>query len=316
MTLRQMMVEVYENLGKDSTLTPYSDWPAETTFELGLATAARLRNYVNRAYEKIATWKRKRGKVFDFPALHKKTFFQTSVVTGTSQGGGGDDTFVLEAGSSSVDDTYNGYTVYVSDGTGSGQIRIIVDYDGATVTATINRDWDTNPDDTSTYVIYKNFYTLSELGIDSPDRFYHHVRLFDMGDKKQLSYGSATTSYLSSLENYGDTPSSYITQNSTVFFNVPVYEARWYEFEYVELPEELSGEDDEPVIPTPFHEAIVFYATWLHLKKKGENNDAWSFKQDIEDLMENTRCPGEGQFDNIEVGYGIIAGTNYTASRR
>ena len=43
-------------------------------------------------------------------------------------------------------------TVYISSGTGSGQIKVITDYVGSTYTATVST-WTTNPDNTSVYEV-------------------------------------------------------------------------------------------------------------------------------------------------------------------
>ena len=92
-------------------------------------------------------------------------------------------------------------------------------------------------------------------------------------------------------------------------------DARWYRFEYRELPAELATADASPAIPEPFHEAIVMYATWLHLIKKGERGDPYATKRDIGDLMENTMNTIEGQFDRVETGYGIMPRCNKKPSR-
>jgi hypothetical protein len=69
--------------------------------------------------------------------------------SGTAQAGSAS-TITLAAGASAVNDFYNGMTVRLTGGTGSGQERKITDYVGATKVATISPDW-TAPDATSTY---------------------------------------------------------------------------------------------------------------------------------------------------------------------
>ena len=71
-------------------------------------------------------------------------------ITGIAQAGTGT-SITLPDTCSAVDDKYNGYAVYISAGTGSGQSRVISDYVGATKVATVP-NWDTAPDATS--VIY------------------------------------------------------------------------------------------------------------------------------------------------------------------
>ena len=72
--------------------------------------------------------------------------------TGTAQAGASCQ-ITLAAGASSTNDLYNGQTIYISSGTGAGQVRVIRDYTGSTKVALVDYDWATTPDNTSVYVI-------------------------------------------------------------------------------------------------------------------------------------------------------------------
>ena len=72
--------------------------------------------------------------------------------TGTAQVGSIATTIKLAATASATDDIYNTMTVYISSGTGSGQIKTITDYVGSTKIATVST-WTTTPDATSVYEI-------------------------------------------------------------------------------------------------------------------------------------------------------------------
>ena len=71
--------------------------------------------------------------------------------TGTAQAGAAT-TITLAATASATNDIYNGMTVYISSGTGSGQIKVITDYVGATKVATVST-WTTNPANDSVYEV-------------------------------------------------------------------------------------------------------------------------------------------------------------------
>jgi len=60
---------------------------------------------------------------------------------------------ILDSGASEVNDIYNGQVLRLDSGTGSGQIRSIIDYIGSNKRAYVNRDWDVVPDNTTGYVI-------------------------------------------------------------------------------------------------------------------------------------------------------------------
>ena len=67
---------------------------------------------------------------------------------GTAQAGAAN-TITLDTGASAVDDYYNGLSVFITSGTGSGQLRTISDYVGSSKLATVSVNWTTNPDNTS-----------------------------------------------------------------------------------------------------------------------------------------------------------------------
>lgn len=74
--------------------------------------------------------------------------------TETAQGPGtGNNQIQLDAGASAVDGAYDPAEICIIAGTGAGQSRLVLEYDGGTVTATVDRDWKVNPANDSEYVI-------------------------------------------------------------------------------------------------------------------------------------------------------------------
>jgi hypothetical protein len=66
---------------------------------------------------------------------------------------GGASTITLAAAASAVDQAYRPLRIRITSGTGSGQVRIITNYVGATKVATVTPAWTTPPDVTSNYSI-------------------------------------------------------------------------------------------------------------------------------------------------------------------
>jgi hypothetical protein len=109
-------------------------------------------------------------------------------VTGTVQLTGNTSTTIkLDNTASNIDNYYNGWWVYITSGTGSGQVRRIKSYVGLTRIATIydttdqttilnnttpveGLDFLTVPDDTSTYALYPCEYVMS-IWDESADEF-------------------------------------------------------------------------------------------------------------------------------------------------
>jgi len=85
----------------------------------------------------------KRLRQLSSPVIHE----------GTAQGGTST-SITLDAGASAVDGTYDPSNLVISGGTGIGQSRQILEYNGSTKVAYVNRDWKVTPDATSEFVIY------------------------------------------------------------------------------------------------------------------------------------------------------------------
>ena len=86
----------------------------------------------------------------------------THVNEGLAQGGGAN-TITLNSLASSVDDTYNGQTCFISAGVGADQALRIIDYNGTTKVATLSRNWDTQPTSGSMYAVMPNTNILNDV---------------------------------------------------------------------------------------------------------------------------------------------------------
>jgi len=81
-------------------------------------------------------------------------FFSNVIHSGTAQGPGtGDNQIQLAGSASGTDGAYDPAEVFIIAGTGVGQTRLVLEYDGTTKTATVDRNWKVKPDATSGYRI-------------------------------------------------------------------------------------------------------------------------------------------------------------------
>jgi hypothetical protein len=62
-------------------------------------------------------------------------------------------TVTLDAGASSEDNVYTGDMIVIMSGTGIGQARVVVEYDGDAQVVTIDRPWQVNPSAADEYII-------------------------------------------------------------------------------------------------------------------------------------------------------------------
>jgi hypothetical protein len=263
MTVQQMIIEVYENSTQNSELDPYT----AGAFDITSNGAVKCLGYLNRAYEFVCSYKEQNGRPLRFEELKGISRFQLDLEEGTCQAGSTTADIVLAATASAVDDYYNGWVVYLDDGTNVGEYRVIVDYVGTTTTATVNRAWTTAPADDTTYDLYKNFYSLNAMNISPQERVFGILKCWDLHQRAEVWYGSRDAEYIQNLET-AQVPTEYVFKRDQLIFNYPYNEARWYEVEYYTLPDELGDPDGSPVIPEGFHQAMIFYANYLDSLKQ------------------------------------------------
>jgi hypothetical protein len=82
-----------------------------------------------------------------------------SIRSNTAQAGGAS-SITLDASASATTDFYKGCFVYLTGGTGAGQVARISSYNGTTKVAIISGTWATNPDNTTTFAV------LPEAGVN------------------------------------------------------------------------------------------------------------------------------------------------------
>jgi hypothetical protein len=79
---------------------------------------------------------------------------RVTIRSGTAQTGSSSTTIKLDSGASATNNLYNGDLITITGGTGLGQTRTIISYNGTTKVASVDKTWNTTPDNTSTFDIY------------------------------------------------------------------------------------------------------------------------------------------------------------------
>lgn len=90
------------------------------------------------------------------PLLRACAFAETLLAAAhasTAQAGSTTNTIKLAVAASATNDAYLGMPIRTTGGTGSGQKKTIIDYDGTTKVATVDSVWTITPDITTTYSI-------------------------------------------------------------------------------------------------------------------------------------------------------------------
>lgn len=113
----------------------------------------------NPAYTADAVWDESlTGATHNIPtsAGRRLRDIASSVVTTGTTVSSTVNTITLNGDASTVDGAYDPTIITITNGTGFGQSRLILEYNGATKTAVVDRNWKVNPDATSEYAIVAN----------------------------------------------------------------------------------------------------------------------------------------------------------------
>lgn len=277
MTLAEMQEQIWRFIGEPSDL--YDDDTATYDSELTLA--------INEGLRQVATWRDPQtGRAVRYPALFGETFFQPYRETGTLDADGTTTTVVLPAGSSAVNDAYNGWTIEINSET-----RVIMDYVGSTLTATVNDAFDSAPATSDTYELTKNFiqllastHSLVGFHLSKPTGFLAPQRILNLTDSEELSRASRTETYISQGSEIG-TPTEFYFKDDRLVFNFAFEEDSWLKMEYTRLPAELSASSDEPELPEYYHQGIVLWGRWWGYAREQALQEAYASKQDFVDFM-------------------------------
>ncbi len=117
---------------------------------------------VNGVYKDTFYWSGIAFKALNIDALDLKD----SVLDQSAQSAAAN-TITLAASASAVDDIYNEMLIEITAGTGSGQVRKIIDYNGASQVATVEAVWDPVPDATAIYRIDTAVTVICNSGDDA-----------------------------------------------------------------------------------------------------------------------------------------------------
>jgi hypothetical protein len=133
----------------------------------------------------------------------KEFIMEAGMNSGVAQSATGT-TIRLAATASSVNSFYNDATVEIVRGTGAGQCRTITAYVGSNTTATVDRAWITNPDNTSVYLVHPRrdgVFTLADGHADA--------------NASAIAGSANAATMLKNLYNQGLIPSSVDTSTVT-----------------------------------------------------------------------------------------------------
>ncbi len=291
MTLEEIRLEIWNNLGKLTDLDPATD--------VSYNGGPYLTYVANMAQRRIASYKTSGGRIMRFNTLKGEMFFENTIIEGTLDADGTTSTVIFpNADVGTGDDRYNGWVLKIN-----GTYRILVDYVTTTRTGTLHEVLSTAPAIGDTYALYKKFsYLLPSTHawvsehIQLPatsDRFLNEgnfleiLKIEDLEQERKLTKAKRGRSFVTLQTSTGDPQKWYRYGNKLIFDYAPE-EQKWFRMEYYRLPLDMSSDSDEPELPEEFHYGLVLWGTEWGYRREGESNEKYSTKLDFKEFMEQT----------------------------
>lgn len=319
MNTQEILTLAYQSAGEPTDLCPFTDPSDPTTFTLSTREAQDLLRIANMALRRIANWRFRSGRILRHRNLYSQMYFVAKgPVTGTVVSAT-DTTVRLEALGSDVEDELNGWLIEITDGTGAGQLRLIVDTTlaGAQPVAEVSEAWDTNPDATSEYALYKSFFKFVpaatpgtyldyEIGLDPINTLVDVIRIRDIVDSTDLDRSQKEEFFSSSLTTKG-TPTTFKVLGDRIAFDAAPDTRRTYEIFYVRNPAMLTTATQEPELPYMYHEAVILWMVHYIQRLNQGFEVAAQTAAELNNLMETLRLQSMSEHE-FEQGSLLIYG--------
>ncbi len=291
MTLDEIALDIWNNLGRPTDLNPATD--------VSYNGGPFLYFIANRGQRRIASYKTRRGRIIRLETLKGDMYWQSKIIEGTIDATGTVSTVIFPAADVGADnDRYNGWILKTG-----GTYRILTDYVTATRTGTLHEDLSTAPAIGDTYALYKKFSYLlpSTHGwvsehIQLPattDEYLNDGNLFqvlkieDIAKPLKLKRAKRGRSFVTLSTSTGD-PQRWYRYGNRIYFDFAPEDQRWFRMEYYRMPINMVNSTDIPEIPIEFHEGIVLWGTEWGYRREGESNEKYSTKLDFREFMEQT----------------------------
>jgi hypothetical protein len=304
-TLELLRKEIYSHIGEPSDLDPDSD----TSYSGG----PLLNFVVNEGQRQVAAWRDpESGRIFRVRSLISDLYYKTTYISGELDSDSASTTIVLPAVDvESEDDRYNGWIVVVGS-----EVKLIVDYVGATHTGTVHSSWSTTPENDDEYELYKSFDLLLPSSHDwvsdhislpaETDRsratgnLIEVLKISDLESGRTLELPGREEDFISNVSSAGGDPSQWLRVGNKILYDQPVPEEKWLKMEYFRLPTELVDSTDEPEIPEHLQWGIVLWGIQWGYSRHQEPSMKWSAKTDFRDFMKSATSTYAVSFERAD----------------
>jgi hypothetical protein len=318
MTTQEIMEKVFRDSGEPTDMEIHDVPGDDGTFNIALPGSLRVLRTVNTAQTRLANWRFRDGRVLRMRGLRDRLYFQSktpptgATIAATASG------ITIPGLAVNADDSFNGWLIGITGGTGAGQTRLITDtvLNGADVDLVVDQAWDIQPIYSadplllSTYALYKSFFMLTDAVVPTYMTYHINVnpvtRLADITKIRDVSTGTDLVRsqfedvFSSTLKSTG-VPTQYMVYGNQLWLDAAPTELKSYEMLFIRQPAPLILAAQVPDLPEQYHDIIAQWAVHQVLQTNQDFNGAYAMRREVEDTMEMLRLQGSFDMD-MEVG--------------
>jgi hypothetical protein len=314
-----MIIEVFENLGESTDLNPYG--ATYGVVDLTTSGAQKLLKWLNRSYRKVCSSQLADGTFVRFRSLERKVFFQPTVVQATVVATPATNQIQLSGLIQNHD--YRNWIVDIgaanTSSQGTEQHVVIANDTSANPILTLADTLLSTPTNGTLVNVYKKWFTCSLNSGAS-----YHTNEFIPVDPKE-EFGSALwiydTQMMKDIRRYDERTPLYkmvLTQlwpamfwdletpqggwgasgiGGGIEFDVPPQNGSTYELHFYSQSEALTTVSQVPLIPEPFSEPIVKWATKIGMLRDREFDAAYALRKEFETDLQTAIQDGALRFE-------------------
>lgn len=307
-TLRDMIVEVHDQLGQVTDLDVYLPDGSGFDENLELEGTRRIAEWLNRGLRRVCSWKFPDGQIMRFPSLFRQYNFKAGPIEIPVDAIDGAEVTVGDFVDTDVDIEATNPRLWILEI--EDQRRVVMRRDGNVLT--VDKAYEDGTLLTGGTVYKREWRFVDaisdaahfEIPLNPITEIEAVQRITQIDNGRQLHRALSTDYYPIMIGKIGE-PTAYYSLSSSLIFDIAPKEPTWYQLEYYAMPSPMLSQGDQPEIPEPFHEAIILYATWIGLRRYQEWNGAYSTKRDITDFMRTIRS-SYSMNNELEEGYLFI----------
>jgi len=306
-TLIEAVQDIYEGLGEPSDLR-YGPRGNTLVVDLVDPTLAahwqRLVEVVNRAQNKIATWKFPNGRQLRFKKSSSKTLFRSQIAIETLSG-----TLADYFVSGTIVGTYNSTDSWVLDI--NGELFQVIDQGAGTLT--LDRPL-TSTFVNSTGTLRRRRYYWSPVAPGTVGSIGYSVNGGIPNSVHSIETDSGTSielvSKLPFTLSVADPTQAFCTSDAIEFAEAPDTVQTFlvhYASGPVNFGVTLAEQTQQLWLPGQYHEAIVLWGLWWGYRRAQENSSAYSTKRDLDDFLARVRSESDydDEFRTVQMSYSM-----------